>query len=261
LDTLKQKALAIRKNILKSALAAGPNGAHIAPSLSCVEILTAIYARMMDTPGLFILSKGHAGLALYATMKEFGVISTADYDTFETNGGEFPGQPTKNLPKHIEYSSGSLGMGLSFACGRVLAMNRNSQDGKVFVLLGDGETNEGSVWESAMFAGFNHLKNIVAIVDCNGMQGDGASKDILMYDQAGMWRSCGWHVVECDGHDAAAILRCLAEPNEKPLVLLAQTIKGKGVSFMEHVREWHHSRLTPKQLDAALNELEGGSGN
>ena len=261
MKSFEQKALDIRKDILNSVMIAGPNGAHIAPSLSCVEILTAIFACMTESYGLFVLSKGHAGLALYAAMKEFGIISAVDFDAFETNGGEFPGQPSKNLAKHIEYSSGSLGMGLSYACGRALALRQRSQNGRVFVLLGDGETNEGSVWESAMFAEFNHLKNLIAVVDFNGMQGDGFSKDILTFDQAGMWRSCGWHVRECDGHDSAAISRCMAEQTDEPLVVLARTVKGKGVSFMENAREWHHGRLNQKQFQTALSELEVGNGN
>ncbi len=247
----------MRRNIILSAFKAGANGAHIAPSLSCVEILTALYANILKTSddGHFILSKGHAGPAFYAALFEAGLISQSDYDSFEVNGGDFPGQPSKNVEKHIEFSGGSLGMGLSYGIG--LAFGREK---KVFVLIGDGESNEGSVWEAAMFAGYNKLRNLTVIVDFNGMQADGFSCDILSVDAKKMWTACGWEVVVCNGHDTDEITRTLTKEHEKPLVVIAETVKGKGVSFMENNRDWHHARLTEKQKEAALAEMEGDHG-
>lgn len=247
----------IRKNILLSAFKAGANGAHVAPSLSCVEILTAVYANVLKTEndGHFILSKGHAGLAYYAALRESGWISQKDFDSFEENGGDFPGQPSKNIKKHIEFSGGSLGMGLSYGIGLAIGSGQ-----KVIVLIGDGEANEGSIWEASMFAGYNDLSNLTVIVDFNGMQADGFSCDILSVDVRKMWEACGWEVVVCDGHKTDEITKALMKEHKKPLVVIAKTIKGKGVSFMENNRDWHHARLTEKQKEAALAEVEAGYG-
>ena len=249
----------IRKNILISAFKAGSNGAHLAPSLSCVEIFSALYKNILkfdkknpfsDERDYFILSKGHAGLALYATLYEFGLISENDFASFEQNGGDFPGQPSKNVAKRIEFSGGSLGMGLSYAIGLVLGGKR------VFTVVGDGECNEGIIWEAATFAGHNKLKNLTVIVDYNGMQADGDSKDILSYNVEQMWKACGWDVYSCNGHDVEDLTKALRQEHDKPLVVLAHTVKGKGVSFMENVKEWHHGRLSQEQLNQALKEIE-----
>ena len=247
----------MRRNIILSSFKAGANGAHIAPSLSSVEILTALYANVLkaDGEGRFILSKGHAGLAFYAALYEAGLISQKDFDSFEENGGDFPGQPSKNIEKHIEFSGGSLGMGLSYGSGLAIGSEK-----KVFVLIGDGESNEGSVWEAAMFAGFNALSNLTVIVDFNGMQADGFSCDILSVDIQKMWEACGWEVIVCNGHNTDEITRALTKDHDKPLALIARTVKGKGVSFMENNRDWHHARLTEKQKEEALAEVEADYG-
>ena len=255
----------MRKNILTSAFKAGNNGAHIAPSLSCVEILTALYNGILkynksdpfdEARDRLILSKGHAGLALYAALYEAGLISQKDYDSFEENGGDFPGQPLKNIVKRIEFSGGSLGMGLSYGIGLALAGRR------VFVILGDGECNEGSICESAMFAGHRKIQDLTVIVDLNGMQADGKSADILTFDIKKMWEACGWIVEECNGHDVQALKIKLSQAHNQPKVILAHTVKGKGVSFMENAREWHHGKLTQAQLTQAISEItEGGYGN
>ena len=245
----------IRRNILAGALRAGANGAHLAPSLSCVEILVAAHEESRRG-GKVILSKGHAGLALYAVMAEVGGLSADEFATFENNGGCLPGQPSKNLALGIEYSSGSLGMLLSYACGRALISKS-----RFFVVLGNGETNEGSVWESAMFAGSRGLKNLVVIVDDNHMQADGSSCDVLKCDIASMFKSSGWDVVECDGHSVPALIDAFAGQGDRPLAVVAQTVKGKGVSFMENAKEWHHSRISQMQYDKALQEIGGACGS
>jgi len=245
----------VRRHILEGALKAGTNGAHLAPSLSCVEILIAAF-EMAKGNGTVILSKGHAGLALYAAMLEMGSISREAFDTFEAEGGNFPGQPSKNQDIGIAYSSGSLGMLLSYACGRALV-----SDARFFVVIGNGEANEGSVWESAMFAGSRGLGNLVVVIDDNRMQADGNSEEILHCNVAGMFAAADWDVVECDGHSVSAIVEALGQQRAKPLAVVAHTVKGKGVSFMENAKEWHHSRLSQVQYDKAMQELGGACGN
>ncbi len=243
----------VRVDIIKSAFKAGGNGAHVAPSLSCVEIISAIYSKIIESGNKehFVLSKGHAGLALYSVLYEVGLISAKDFDSFEVNGGLFPGQPSKNLSKFIEFSSGSLGMGLSYGLGLAVSAKEN-----VYIVVGDGELNEGAIWEAVMFAGYQKLKNVKVIVDFNGMQADGFCEDILGFDAGSMWQACGWDVVECDGHEANNLSKELAKPRAKPLVIFARTTKGKGISFMENDVKWHHSVLTEKQMKEALAELE-----
>ena len=245
----------IRRSILAGALKAGPNGAHLAPSLSCVEILIAAF-ELAKGDGKVILSKGHAGLALYATMLETGNMGQEAFDAFETDGGILPGQPSKNEAVGIFYSSGSLGMLLSYACGRALV-----SDSRFFVIVGNGEVNEGSVWESAMFAGSRGLGNLVVVVDDNRMQADGNSEDVLRCNAAGLFEASGWDVVECDGHSVPALVDALGRQGGKPLAVIARTVKGKGVSFMENAREWHHSRLSQAQYEQAMQEIGGACGN
>jgi transketolase len=246
----------IRRSILAGALKAGSNGAHIAPSLSCVEILIAAHEMAKDN-GRVILSKGHAGLALYSTMLEMGIMGQEAFDTFETDGGNLPGQPSKNADVGIAYSSGSLGMLLSYACGRALV-----SDKRFFVIVGNGEANEGSVWESAMFAGSRGLGNLAVVVDDNRMQADGNSEDVLRCNAAGLFGAAGWDVVERDGHSVPALLEALGrQGTSRPLAVIARTVKGKGVSFMENAKEWHHARLSQAQYEKAMQEIGGACGN
>ena len=245
----------VRHHFLEGTLKAGSNGAHLAPSLSSVEILIAAF-EMAEDKGKVILSKGHAGLALYATMLEMGSMSREAFDTFEAEGGNFPGQPSKNKDVGIAYSSGSLGMLLSYACGRALV-----SDARFFVVIGNGEANEGSVWESAMFAGSRGLGNLAVVIDDNHMQADGNSGEVLRCNAAGMFAAADWDVVECDGHSVSAIMEALGRQGSKPLAVVAHTVKGKGVSFMENAKEWHHSRLSQAQYDKAMEEIGGACGN
>ncbi len=255
-DVFASMAKRVRCNILAGALKAGSNGAHIAPSLSCVEILIAVH-EMAKENGSVILSKGHAGLALYATMLEMGKITQAVFDGFESDGGNMPGQPSKNAEVGIAYSSGSLGMLLSYACGRALVSNK-----RFFVVIGNGEANEGSVWESAMFAGSRSLGNLVVVVDDNGMQADGSSENVLHCNAAGLFGAAGWDVVECDGHFVSDLMEAMGrQSGTKPLAVIARTVKGKGVSFMENAKEWHHSRLSQLQYEKAMQEIGGTCGN
>ena len=184
----------IRKDILLAANRAGKIGAHIGPSLSLVEICAAVLDGFTEKNDVFVLSKAHGALGYYAAMHQFGMITDNQFKSFEQNGGEFPGQPSRTKNNKIDYSSGSLGMGLSYAAGRAWA----NKDSKVFVVLGDGELDEGSNWESASVIAKQKLKNVIAIVDQNGLQSDGRCDNILNKDLKGMWLSHGWDVFECD---------------------------------------------------------------
>jgi transketolase len=268
---LEQAARNARINVLKRANAAGANGAHIASSLSPIEIYTILFLDIMRfTKGnphdpnrdRFILSKGHGALGYYAAMCEAGMISEKDMLSFEVNGGGFPGQPSRNTDHAIEYSGGSLGLGLPFCNGLALSKDCKMRDYKIYVLLGDGEQNEGVVWEGAMFAGYHKLSSITAIIDNNHMQLDGFTKDILSFDAVNMWTACGWQVIECDGHDMTSLRKAFnVKALDQPRVIIAHTTKGKGVSFIENAREWHHGMLSDKQLTEALEEVGAGYAN
>lgn len=243
-----------RKDILDAALSSGKIGAHIAPSLSLVEISLAILNRMSDGDK-FVLSKGHGALGYYAAMHQVGLINDRQFSSFESNGGEFPGQPSRNDNNHVDYSSGSLGMGLSYALGAALGIRDSG--GRVFVVLGDGELNEGSNWEAAALANQYRLDNLIAVVDNNNLQSDGLCKDIMDQDLPALWKAYGWHVEECDGHSVNEILNTMDfEHPGKPLVILARTIKGKGVSFMENNNAWHHAVLKDNDYREAVREIE-----
>ena len=242
-----------RLDILKASFSAGKTGAHIAPSLSLVDICLAVLLRFDSVNDCFILSKGHGALGYYAAMHQLGIITDEQFLSFEQDGGDFPGQPSRSRTNHINYSSGSLGMGLSYGLGVAIAKRK----GKVFVVLGDGELNEGSNWEAASLARRYGLDNLIAIVDNNSLQSDGFCNDIQGQELVAIWKAYGWYTVECDGHnidELSSTLSC-AHPN-KPLVILAKTITGKGVSFMENNNAWHHASIKESELNDAVRQLE-----
>lgn len=256
----------MRKNIVQLAHQAGSNGAHIGPALSIVEIMAVLYLHTLnfnpsdttwEARDRFILSKGHGALGYYAALYEAGVISKEYLYTYEVNGGFFPGQPSKKLKLGIEYSGGSLGLGLSYGAGIALAAKRKKESFRTFVLMGDGETNEGSVWESVMFAKHNKLSNLTVIIDRNSMQSDGSSEDIIRVDMEALWSSFGWEVITCDGHNVKQLIEAFQHNNtDNPKVIIANTVKGKGILFMENSKDWHHNRLTDEFYVKALSELE-----
>jgi len=257
IEELSLHSKEIRKNILRLAYKAGKKGAHLAPSLSMAEIMTTLFCKVMDhDKDLFVLSKGHGGLCYYCAMKEAGLITEEQLNSFEDNGGYFPGQPSRAPGNQVQFSSGSLGMGLSYAAGLAWGAKKNQSDRQIYVLAGDGELNEGSNWEAAMFIPFNQLDNVTVVVDCNGMQSDGFSKDILSVDLPGLFKACKWDVVECNGHDIASLAEAFEKKCNAPKAVICHTVKGKGVSFMENDRTWHHNHLTEEQYQAALQEVE-----
>lgn len=243
-----------RIDILNAALQVGKKGAHIAPSLSDVDICLAVLQKFDINIDSFVLSKGHGALGYYAAMHQLGIISDEQFATFEENGGEFPGQPSKSSNNHIEYSSGSLGMGLSYALGVALAKKKNN--GMVYVVVGDGELNEGSNWEAAALASRYKLDNLCVIVDYNMLQSDGNCNEIVGQNLKELWNANGWMVEECDGHSISDLQNTIkSNHSEKPLVILAHTVKGKGVSFMENDNAWHHAILIEEDYGKAVQEI------
>lgn len=241
-----------RIDILQAALNAGKTGAHIAPSLSLVEIALAILKHYDMSKDTFVLSKGHGALGYYAAMHQMKVITDEQFASFENNGGEFPGQPSRTNNNHIDYSGGSLGMGLCYGVGTAIAC----PDANTFVVMGDGEVNEGSVWEAAMMASKRKLSNLIAVVDQNGLQSDGKCEEILGMDLERIWKAYGWNTVVCEGHSIDAIESAINNrPNNIPTVILAQTVKGKGISFMENDNAWHHHELKQDEYALAVEEI------
>lgn len=249
-----------RIDILNAAFSAGKSGAHIAPSLSDVEICLSILSDFNEKEDSFILSKGHGALGYYAAMHQVGMITDEQFSSFESNGGEFPGQPSRSPNNKIEYSSGSLGMGLPYALG--VAMAKKKSSGRVFVVVGDGELNEGSNWEAAALASQYELDNLIVVVDNNSLQSDGNCEDIVGQNLLDLWNAYGWHVQQCNGHSTSDLKKtyCI-DHSGKPLAVLAKTTKGKGVSFMENDNAWHHAVLKEADLQKALQEVGGTYGS
>jgi transketolase len=257
---------AIRKVILDLVHRTG--SPHIGPSFSMVELLTVLYFEILKIDpshpdesdrDRFILSKGHAVPALYAVLAERGFIGQEDLAGFAVNGGVLEQHPNRDVGRGIELSTGSLGHGLSVAAGMALAAKRDGRPSRVFVLLGDGELNEGSVWEAAMFASHHGLDNLTAIVDYNKMQALGRTEDIIRLDSLSQkWSSFGWTVMEVDGHDVEQVsetLNLLPFTEGHPNALIAHTVKGKGVSFMEDSLLWHYRAPNDNEYGLALKEL------
>jgi transketolase len=265
---VEQMALKMRHRILEMSLRCeGPT--HLGGGLSLVEIMAVLYGSVMnirpddphwDDRDRFILSKGHGVLALYTALAEVGLISEEEFRTFKENDSNLISHPVMNLDLGIESSNGSLGQGLSMAVGLAWAARRKGQTHSIYVVMGDGECNEGSVWEAAMSAAQFHLGNLVAVVDNNNFQSDGASEEIISASNlSSKWRSFGWNVVDVDGHDVEKLLESLStlHADTVPTCVVAHTIKGKGVDFMESNNEWHHNRLTQASYEKAIASLEG----
>lgn len=240
---------------------------HVGSCLSIADILFVLYFRVLkvdphdprnEERDRFILSKGHGSAALYATLAERGFFPKEWLDRFYIDNGALPGHLDKDMVPGIEVSSGSLGHGLSIGCGMAISNRQKGNPGRVYLLLGDGECNEGSVWEGVMLAATRKLDNLTAIVDFNKLQGFGRTNDVI--DQSNMaerWRCFGWETYEVDGHDQEELERLLRLPQQGPKAIIAHTIKGKGVSFMENKLEWHYKSPDTQQYEAAVQELEG----
>jgi transketolase len=269
IEELKATAKRLRADIVKMVHAA--QSGHPGGSLSAVELGVSLFWNHLrcdparpDWPDRdrFILSKGHATPFLYGILAERGYFSTNLLSGFRTLGSKLQGHPSMAALPGIEMSSGSLGQGLSFAIGQVKAARLDNRNYRCWVMMGDGELNEGQVWEAAMAVPhFGFGENIVALVDRNGIQNDGHGDEIMHIQPVEMWQGFGWRVLEIDGHDMRAVDQALEEakrPHEKPRCVIAHTVKGKGVSFMEGNPSFHGKAPTAEQLEQALAEIENG---
>ena len=257
----------LRRHIIMMTGKAGSG--HPGGSLSAVEIVTTLYFNIMQhkpkDPGWtdrdrFILSKGHAAPLLYATLAECGYLPVDELLTLRQLDSRLQGHTDRTLTPGVEMSAGALGQGLSFAIGVALAGRLNAQSYRVHVLLGDGECDEGQVWEAAMSAAHFKLDNLVAIVDNNGLQIDGWNRDVMNLDPFNQkWQAFGWRVIEVDGHNFTQLIDAFNRAKlvkGQPTVIIAHTIKGKGVSFMENNVEFHGKAPNAAEVETALKELE-----
>ena len=260
----------IRRDILQMVY--NVKSGHPGGSLGCVELFTALYFDVLDytesfdmkgdNQDVFYLSNGHISPVWYSTMARRGLIPVAELATFRKLDSRLQGHPTtaEHLD-HVRIASGSLGQGLSAACGHALAKKMNGDSKAVFVLMGDGELQEGQVWEAAMFAASNKVNNLIGIVDWNGQQIDGTVESVVsLGDLRAKWLSFGWEVLEVDGHDYETLKTVLLNAKnfssrEKPLCILMKTVMGKGVDFMENNHKWHGSPPNKEQFETAMAQL------
>ncbi|HZQ92722.1 MAG TPA: transketolase [Terriglobales bacterium] len=268
LTELKRIATRMRIETIKMIGAAGSG--HPGGSLSEIELLVALYFKVMRHDPAnpkwrdrdrFVLSKGHACPALYVALGETGYMDRALYPTLRKLGSPLQGHPDRRFLPVLEASTGSLGNGLSFGIGMALAARLDALDYHTFVMIGDGEFQEGQNWEALMYGGFHKLANLTCILDYNRQQLDGFLKDILdIAPVVDKFKAFNWQVIEIDGHDLEQCISALSEARSgksgKPTAVVAHTVKGKGVSFMENNPEWHGVAPKPEQVTAAVKELE-----
>ena len=267
----------IKKNLMKTACKArmgviegtyNAKSGHPGGSLSICDLLAYLYFEKMnvnpENPDMkerdrFVLSKGHTAPALYAILAQKGFFPEEELKTLRHIGSELQGHPCINI-KGVDMSSGSLGQGISVACGMALSAKISSDSYKVYTVLGDGEIEEGQVWEAAMFASHYKLDNLVAVVDYNGLQIDGKLSEVCSPEPIDKkFEAFGWHVISIDGHDFDQIDDAFKEAdkiNGKPVAIIQRTVKGKGVSFMENQVSWHGSAPNREQYDKAMEELK-----
>jgi len=266
-DKIKNCATEVRKSIIEIVTKA--KASHIGGSLSSVDILAALYFKILSinpknpadpNRDRFIMSKGHCCSALYATLAHKGFFSKNKLNKYCSDGGSMWGHATLNSVPGVDATTGSLGHGLSIGVGMSIALKRNNKKSRVFVLLSDGECDEGSIWEAALSAHQFKLDNLVAIIDYNKIQAFGRVEDVIELEPfADKWSSFGWSVKEIDGHNIKQIIETLEKvpfETDRPSVIIAHTIKGKGVSFMEDKLEWHYKSPNPDEYKIAMKELQ-----
>lgn len=263
MSDLRRLGADIRRSIIEQSKRA--NVGHIGSCLSIADLLAALYGEVLDLPSLdhpdrdrFVLSKGHAVLALYAALHHTGWLTDDRLDSYCVDGSPVGGHPEHAL-EGVEFSTGSLGHGLGIAAGCALASRMSGRSNRTFVLVSDAECNEGSLWEAVMFAAHHRLSSLVAIVDANGQQALGYTSEVLdLSPMADRWAAFGWDVHEVDGHDPeqiAARIAGLDTAGGPPHVLIAKTTFGKGVSFMEKRIHWHYWTMSDDQYDDALGQI------
>ena len=270
-SVLEGEAIEIRKRTLEIIHSA--SGGHTGGSLSAVDIMTALYFAVMNIDSSnptdpdrdrFILSKGHSVESYYAVLARKGFIQDSVLDTYGKYNSILAGHPTRKVTG-MEVNSGALGHGLSVGVGMALAAKRQNKSFRTFVLMGDGEHGEGSIMEAAAAAGHYNLDNLVAIIDRNKLQISGLTEDVMSIEDLGKkYEACGWNVVEVDGHNMDVLINTLSlapQVEGKPTFVIANTIKGKGVSFIENEAVWHHKVPTKDQLKKAIEELNNQRGD
>lgn len=268
IELLKDTAVNVRQDIIEM-LTASASG-HPGGSLSAVEILTALYFHEMrvDTKNpkdenrdRFVLSKGHAAPALYSVLAEKGFFDKSELNNLRKLGSILQGHPNMNYVPGVDMSTGSLGQGISAAVGMAIAGKLDNKDYRVYTLLGDGELEEGQVWEAAMAAAHYKLDNLTAFVDHNGLQIDGKCEDVMSPEPvSNKFRAFNWNVIDVDGHSFEQIIAAIEEAKktaDKPTMIVCQTVKGKGVSFMENEAGWHGTAPSKEQCEQAIKEITG----
>lgn len=266
-EFLERKALQLREDII-DMIGVGKVG-HLGGSCSCADIVAVLYFHKMNIDSKnpeyeyrdrFLLSKGHAALVQYAALAELGFFPKEELKNVKKLGGMLQGHPDKTKTPGIEANTGSLGQGLSIANGMALGLKLDGKKNKVYVIIGDGELGEGQIWEAAMAAAYYKLDNVVAIVDRNKLQATGAVVERFNTNPIDeKWKAFGWNVLVIDGHDIEQIADALDKADEvkgKPTVIIAETVKGKGISFAENTAAFHNGALTQEQYYAAKKELE-----
>jgi len=265
IDKIKKLSKELRLEALSIAYRSGNNGSHLGGGLSTVEIFATLYGSVLrynlnnkndENRDRLIVSKGHCVLAYYSALHKAGFISDKELYSFETNGSCFHGHAMRNLQFGIEFSGGSLSMGMSFAVGVAIACKKRRLGNRIYTIVGDGECDEGLIWESAMAAANYKLDNLCVIVDCNKLQYDGFTNEIM--DSSPLiekFRSFGFCCYDVDGHNCEELYNVMMKKSDKPMCIIANTIKGKGVSFIENKKEWHHHTLNKSQYEAAIKEV------
>lgn len=266
---LEYAALNIRKELLHLC---SMQTIHIGGDLSVTDVMTVLWQYQMkydiknihnQTRDRFVLSKGHASAVTSFNQAAIGCFSAEDVvKEYATDGGRFSMHSCNLVNPYVEVSTGSLGHGFPVACGIAAGLRLNKNiDSRVYVVMGDGEQSEGSIWEAAMNASHYHLGNLVAIIDLNGLESDGTTQELTaLCDIGEKYRTFGWNVLECDGNDVAQIKRCFdilpSATSDRPTVIICHTVKGKGVSFMENQVRWHAGKITLEQYEEAVSELD-----
>jgi transketolase len=254
----------MRLKALDMALSTGSNGSHIGGGFSAMEILATLYSIINIHPNKpldenrdrVIFSKGHGVLAYYTALEKIGFLSEQELNLFDKNGSSLHGHPKRNIERGIEFSSGSLGLGMSFAVGVALACKKKGLQNRIFAIIGDGECDEGIIWESLMSAANFNLSNLTVIIDWNGYQLDGATEEVMnLYELDKKIKAFGFDVQVVNGHDCKALTEALEYNSDKPKALLAKTVKGNGISFLVNNRNAHHCVITQKQYEQAWAEL------
>ena len=254
---LEQIAKEVRKNILLQVYSA--NSGHPGGALSCADILTAIYFKLLNDGDKVILSKGHSSAALYAVLAEKGFFEKEELTTFRKINSRLQGHPSYVKTPGVDASSGSLGQGLSISNGIALSFKLDKKDNFVYCILGDGEIEEGQIWEATMSANKYKLNNVIAFLDYNKLQIDGTNDEVMPVSPVKeKFEAFGWNVKEINGHEFDEMIRAVEEckEQEKPSIIIAHTIKGKGVSFMENNVQWHGKAPKKEEYEKALEELK-----